>query len=219
MYRTVLFLVSLALAMGYSYGQKRTDQTVVFHTIGYDYQRSSSMLLPIDADSLDVEDYTEEGNVCEPSVDSIRSIIPLVSLPLRSIKITSPFGMRRDPMNKSKNRFHAGLDLRARYEEVYSMLPGTVSAATYSKNGGNYITIDHGVCSCSYLHLSKIKVRVGQHVRAGEVIGISGNTGKRTTGPHLHISVRHNGEGRKYFNPMLILGFVSGQLQTYQSSN
>lgn len=219
MYRVVLILVSLILTIGNSYGQKRMDKTAPFHTIGYDYQRPSSMVLPVQADSLDVEDYTEEGNVCEPSVDSIKSLMPLVSLPLRSIKVTSPFGMRRDPMNKSKKRFHAGVDLRARYEEVYSMLPGTVSAATNSMNGGKYITIDHGVCSCSYLHLSKIKVSVGQHVRAGEVIGISGNTGKRTTGPHLHISVRHNGEGRKYFNPMLILGFVSEQLQTYQSSN
>lgn len=142
--------------------------------------------------------------------------LPMVSLPLKDIRVTSPFGMRRDPMNRAKYRYHSGVDLRARYENVYSMLPGTVSAAGFSKTGGNFVTVNHGVCSCSYLHLSKIRVKVGEHVSAGQNIAVSGNTGSRTTGPHLHLSVRLNTSERKYFNPMLILGFVSEQLLKYE---
>jgi murein DD-endopeptidase MepM/ murein hydrolase activator NlpD len=48
---------------------------------------------------------------------------------------------------------HYGLDLKAKYEDVYSMLPGTVTAAGTSSAGGKYVTIDHGICTCSFLHL------------------------------------------------------------------
>ena len=158
----------------------------------------------------------DEGNVCEPPSDSIRVYLPMVSLPLKDIKETSPFGMRRDPMNRAKYRYHSGVDLSARYENVYSMLPVTVSEAGFSKTGGNYVTVNHGVCSYSYLHLSKIRVKVGEHVSAGQNIAVSGNTGSRTTSPHLHLPVRLNTPERKYFNPMLILGFVSEQLLKYE---
>jgi len=90
-----------------------------------------------------------------------------VALPLKEIWVNSPFGMRRDPMNRKKSRMHNGLDLRAKYENVYSMLPGTVTDASFSQNGGYYVTVNHGSCVCSYLHLSEIKVRKGQHVSAG----------------------------------------------------
>ena len=115
-------------------------------------------------------------------------------------------------MNKQNRRMHNGLDLKARYEEVYSMLPGVVTAATYSTNGGYYVTVNHGVCVCSYLHLSKVLVNKGQRIMAGQIIAVSGNTGKRTTGPHLHISCRWGDEKGKFFNPVLILEFISEQL-------
>lgn len=211
--------LALLMAISMLLGAKMKGQNPSsFHTVGYNYQRPCAQIASPEPDSLDAEDYTDEGNVCEPPVDSMKVYMPMVSLPLKSIKVTSLFGMRRDPMNRSKHRYHSGLDLRARYENVFSMLPGIVTAAGYSKTGGNYITVSHGVCSCSYLHLSKIRVKVGQHVSAGQNIGVSGNTGSRTTGPHLHISVRLNDSRRKYFNPMLILGFVSEQLLNQQSS-
>lgn len=127
-------------------------------------------------------------------------------------QVNSPFGVRKDPMNKRTQRIHNGLDLKAKFEEVYSMLPGVVTVASYSTNGGYYVTINHGICVCSYLHLSKILVRTGQRVTAGYIIAISGNSGKRTTGPHLHISCRWKNERGKFFNPMLILRFVTEQL-------
>lgn len=138
--------------------------------------------------------------------------IPIVSLPLREIKVNSPFGIRRDPMNRNKKRMHNGMDLKANYEEVYSMLPGKVSRVGYSETGGNYITVNHGACVCSYLHLSMIKVSLGQHVRAGQVIAISGNSGKRTTGPHLHLACRLGDEKGQFFDPAILLTFVRQEL-------
>ena len=220
MIRNVLLATMLSLSTCQIYGQSTLSKGSVFHTIGSDYAhpRTHSCQNEL-TDSLDIEDSIDEKNVCTPSADSIRAYLPLVSLPLKSIMVNSPFGMRRDPMNRKRNRFHSGVDLAAKYESVYSVLPGTVSAAGYSENGGNYITVDHGVCFCSYLHLSKIGVCKGQHVNAGQVIGVSGNSGRRTTGAHLHFSVRYNdSRGKKYFNPMLILGFVKEQLLQYQQS-
>lgn len=137
-----------------------------------------------------------------------------VSMPLDNLHMTSPFGIRRDPLNKRTRRMHSGIDLRARYEPVRSMLPGTVIESGYSKTSGYYVSVSHGVCICSYLHLSKIKVRNGAHVSAGDVIAISGASGSRVTGPHLHLSARYvNGNSKgKYFNPLLLLEFVAARL-------
>jgi murein DD-endopeptidase MepM/ murein hydrolase activator NlpD len=157
-----------------------------------------------------VQDSLEED--MDIQADSTVAETPLmVALPLKDIHINSPFGMRRDPMNRRKGRMHYGLDLKAKYEDVYSMLPGTVTAAGTSTACGNYITIDYGICTCSFLHLSKIDVVSGQHVSAGQKIAISGNTGKRTTGPHLHISCRWSDTG-KYFDPRILLKFITEQL-------
>ena len=157
-----------------------------------------------------VQDSLEEDK--DMQADSATLEVPLmVALPLKDIHINSPFGMRRDPMNRRKGRMHYGLDLRAKYEDVYSMLPGTVTAAGTSTAGGNYITIDYGICTCSFLHLSKINVVNGQHVSAGQKIAISGNTGKRTTGPHLHLLCKWSDTG-KYFDPRILLKLITEQL-------
>lgn len=182
-----------------------------FNTIGEYHQKSIGAQKRI-RKMEDMDDDTDQSNITAPSKDSLKAHLPMVALPLKRIQISSPFGVRKDPMNRKNRKMHNGLDLKAQFEEVYSMLPGIVTKATYSTNGGHYVTINHGMCVCSYLHLSRIKVKVGQHVRAGEVIAISGNSGKRTTGPHLHIACRLDNEQGKFFNPMLILGFVSEQL-------
>ena len=182
-----------------------------FNTVGDAYNKPrNNDIRDEEADAFDEE--TDVEDIANPPTDSIKAYMPTVALPLRCIMINSPFGVRKDPMNKRTKRMHSGLDLKAKFEEVYSMLPGVVTTASYSTNGGYYVTVNHGVCVCSYLHLSKILVRKGQHIAAGEIIAISGNSGKRTTGPHLHISCRWGDENGKFFNPMLILRFVTEQL-------
>lgn len=202
-------LVYVILCLTESHAQIKTHSS--FNTIG-DFHRKTVVTHKNNNAKEDVGDDTEEENMVVPPKDSLMAYLPLVALPLKRIRISSPFGNRKDPMNRKNRRMHNGLDLKARFEEVYSMLPGIVTKAAYSENGGYYVTVNHGICVCSYLHLSKIKVKQGQHISAGEIIAISGNSGKRTTGPHLHIACRLGDERGKFFNPMLILGFVSEQL-------
>lgn len=130
-----------------------------------------------------------------------------MALPLKEIRVNSTFGQRNDPLRKGTRNVHNGIDLKARYEPVYSMLPGIVTATSYSISGGYYVIVDYGMFSCSFLHLSAIEVLEGQRVRAGQRIAVSGNTGRRTTGPHLHLACRWNDTGR-YFDPGVLLNMI-----------
>lgn len=185
-----------------------------FHTIG-ETQSLLSVVEPAE-EELPEAACTDSINEQDMTTTDTTEVKPpmMVALPLEEIKINSPFGMRRDPMNRRKSRMHNGLDLKAKYEDVYSMFPGTVTAASYSTSGGYYVTVDYGVCVCSFLHLSKIEVKNGQHVSAGQKIAVSGNTGKRTTGPHLHLSCKWSDTG-KFFDPRILLRFITNELLKY----
>ena len=115
-----------------------------------------------------------------------------VSYPLRYIKVTSPYGYRKDPFT-GKSKFHGGLDLRARGDEVMAMMEGVVVKVGQDKTSGKYVTLQHGNCMISYCHLSKILVARGTAVRPRDAVGITGSTG-RSTGEHLHITCRLNGK-------------------------
>ena len=109
--------------------------------------------------------------------------------------VTSEFGYRRDPFT-GERRGHSGMDLAVPTgTSVRAALPGTVTVSTYNQGGyGYYVMIDHGNgLSTLYGHNSQLLARVGQTVEAGDVIALSGSTG-RSTGPHLHFEVRINGE-------------------------
>lgn len=126
-----------------------------------------------------------------------------VSYPLKEIHVTSPFGVRTDPFTK-KRRKHNGLDLRADRCETYAMMHGIVVKTGQDRVSGKYVTVRHGDFSVSYCHLSEWRVKKGDCVRPGDVIGISGNTG-RSTGPHLHLTVRM---GRRHIDPVVLLQFI-----------
>lgn len=127
-----------------------------------------------------------------------------VSYPLKELHVTSPFGVSRtDPFTKKRKR-HNGLDLRADRCETYAMMHGMVVKAGQDRISGKYVTVRHGDFSVSYCHLSECRVKKGDCVRPGDVVGISGNTG-RSTGSHLHLTVRM---GRKHINPEILLQFV-----------
>ena len=126
-----------------------------------------------------------------------------VSYPVKNLNVSSTFGMRKDPFTK-KQANHNGLDLKANYEDVYSMFDGIVEKVGSDPRSGNYLTMRYGAFTVSYCHLSKKYVNRGDTVWAGDPIAVSGNTG-RSTGPHLHLTVKKDG---KVTNPHTLLLYI-----------
>lgn len=117
--------------------------------------------------------------------------------PLENTSITSSFGMRVHPRLKKKQH-HTGVDLRAdEGTPIYAPADGTVNLAGIDperKAFGILIQITHDTeFETRYAHLSKVAVEPGQTVKAGDLIGYTGNTGK-SLGPHLHYEVRKDGK-------------------------
>lgn len=135
------------------------------------------------------------------------SSYPSITYPLKSIKVTSPYGYRRDPFT-GKLSWHNGLDLRAKNEPAYAMMDGIVEKVGYDNRSGNYVTLRHGNYHVSYCHLSSIIVRKGESVFPGIIVGVTGNTG-RSTGCHLHLTCKKDG---KSFNPTIIFTANSSPL-------
>lgn len=106
-------------------------------------------------------------------------------LPLKSV-ITDPFGVKR-MFNGELKSAHTGLDFRAKVgTPIYSAASGVVVLAKNLFYTGNTVMIDHGYGVITlYAHLSKLKVKKGQIVKAHQLVGLSGKTG-RVNGPHLH---------------------------------
>ena len=130
-----------------------------------------------------------------------------ITYPLKSIKITSPYGYRRDPFT-GKLSWHSGLDLRAKNEPAYAMMDGIVEKVGYDNRSGNYVTLIHGNYHVSYCHLSSIIVRKGEYVYPGIIVGVTGDTG-RSTGSHLHLTCKKNG---KSINPAILFTTNSSSL-------
>ena len=131
------------------------------------------------------------------------SSYPSITYPLKSIKVTSPYGYRRDPFT-GKLSWHNGLDLRAKNEPAYAMMDGIVEKIGYDNRSGNYVTLRHGNFYISYCHLSSIIVRKGEYVYPGIIVGVTGDTG-RSTGSHLHLTCKKDG---KSINPTILLKII-----------
>lgn len=124
--------------------------------------------------------------------------------PVKDMK-TSPYGWRWQ-------RGHHGVDIRLRTgEPIHAAFGGTVRIASRMGGYGNCIVLRHpNGLETLYGHLSKINVKLGQQVTAGEVIGLGGNTGN-STGPHLHFECRFLYQP---FDPEWILDFSNYSLRT-----
>ena len=110
-------------------------------------------------------------------------------------RIASGFGYRIDPIYKTV-KMHAGLDFTApQGTPIYATADGVIKTAGRSDGGyGNHVVINHGYgYETLYGHMLRIKARVGQRVKRGDLIGYVGSTGK-STGPHCHYEVHKNGQ-------------------------
>ena len=108
-------------------------------------------------------------------------------------RISDDYGYRTHPI-LGIQQFHSGVDMAAPSgSSILAAADGTVVAATYNATMGNYVMIDHGNGLYTiYMHASALYVSSGQSVSAGSTIAAVGSTG-RSTGAHLHFSVRQNG--------------------------
>lgn len=118
--------------------------------------------------------------------------------------LSSHFGPRR-------NRFHYGTDIAMRMgEPIKAMFDGVVRITRWAGGYGNLIVVRHdNGLETYYGHLSKSLVRDNQKVKAGEVIGLVGSTG-RSTGPHLHLEIRYLGAA---INPEHMIDFSNYTLK------
>lgn len=126
------------------------------------------------------------------------------SAPMASNKINSNFGYRR-------YRWHHGTDLDLDTgEPIYAVFDGIIRVKKYGRGFGNHIVIRHNNgLETVYGHLSATDVEVGDYVKAGEIIGRGGSTG-RSTGPHLHFEIRYEGNS---IDPATIFDFERNEIK------
>ncbi|HLG20802.1 MAG TPA: M23 family metallopeptidase [Bdellovibrionota bacterium] len=108
-------------------------------------------------------------------------------------KVTSSYGLRRDPFNEDL-KFHGGIDIAADdRSEVKAALDGRVTYVGPKGGYGNVVILDHkDGYETLYGHLAKSLVKEGAKIKQGDLLGLVGTTG-RTTGPHLHFELRKDG--------------------------
>ncbi len=116
--------------------------------------------------------------------------------------LSSSMGNRADPFTGERD-FHPGLDISAdKGDPIYATADGSVTHAASAGNYGNLVIVDHGYgLETRYGHMSVFKVKVGQKVKRGDLLGLVGSTG-RATSSHLHYEVRANG---RILNPLQLL--------------
>lgn len=121
-----------------------------------------------------------------------KKLLPSVP-PIKDAWYSSNFGWRIDPFT-GKNAMHEGVDYMVpEGTPIHASASGMVVYADAHPEYGNMVEIDHGnQVVTRYAHASKLLVKVGQMVKRGQEIALSGSTG-RSTGPHLHFEVRYKG--------------------------
>lgn len=130
-------------------------------------------------------------------LSKLTRILPM-GAPLGSVRVTSNYGMRKDPFT-GKQKKHRGIDFAGKIgTELMAVAPGRVISAGERVGYGLTVEIDHGLgFTTLYAHLSRATVARGDWVRPGTVVGLGGSSG-RSTGPHLHYEIRYKGDP---FNP------------------
>lgn len=185
------------------------------HTISYAQFNTVSMeksfyKVEVATASDKVDEDNRRGIVSTPETvtteHEARELIPvsIFRLPLDTLVATSPYGYRIDPFTR-KRKMHSGIDFRASSDKVYAMMPGRVLKVGYDKISGNYVTLQHGSITVSYCHLSQVLKNKNELVTVGEVVGVTGNTG-RSTGEHLHLTCKIKGRA---IDPSLILDYIT----------
>jgi murein DD-endopeptidase MepM/ murein hydrolase activator NlpD len=174
----------------------------------YGKQDEGGPLIPVDKNAA-FESEVDDLDQALDRLDALKAAIhkyPLAD-PEPGAVVTSGFGVRKDPL-LGIPALHPGIDFRSPVgKKVPATAAGTVTHAGWDGGYGRMVEIDHGNgYATRYGHLSEVDVKVGEKVKLGQIIGKSGSTG-RSTGPHLHYEIRHNGR------PINPVGFLKAGMK------
>jgi hypothetical protein len=199
--------ICLLCFQSYSQQDSVKSDTSTTHSLFVDLAPAQSIYgRSWDHSNVDLPKYDHEQMKLGYYLDLVDSSCGYVN-PIKGV-INSKYGWRR-------SRWHKGIDIDLEIgDPVYAAFDGVVRIQRYNRGGfGNYVMIRHynGV-ETLYGHLSKSLVKVNQSVRAGDIIGYGGSTG-RSSGPHLHFEVRLMGQA---FDPARIIDFKTYQLKDTQ---
>ena len=163
-------------------------------------EKTTKALEEIQIDDLEV---AKENTVEKLNIDTTESIADINGIKVATLPVTGTISSRYGVSSKIRVSTHTGLDIAATTgTPIKVVADGTITFAEYSGSYGYLVKVDHGNgVETWYGHTSKMLVKEGQAVKAGNTIALVGSTGN-STGPHLHFEVRINGE---HVNPQKYL--------------
>ena len=163
-------------------------------------EKTTKALEEIQIDDLEV---AKENTVEKLNIDTTESIADINGIKVATLPVTGTISSRYGVSSKIRVSTHTGLDIAANTgTPIKVVADGTITFAAYSGSYGYLVKVDHGNgVETWYGHTSKMLVKEGQAVKAGNTIALVGSTGN-STGPHLHFEVRINGE---HVNPQKYL--------------
>ncbi len=175
------------------------EQTLIQNANKYSNPIVNTIFTPIKFDAKIDNKYKKLANDLEmwAGLAKLSQVLPL-GAPVKNTRVTSSFGIRKDPFTK-KPKQHKGIDFAGKIgTELTAVAPGRVISVGERTGYGLTVEVDHGLgFSTLYAHLSKILVSRGDWVRPGSVVGLGGSSG-RSTGAHLHYEIKYKGN---QFNP------------------
>ena len=163
-------------------------------------EKATKALEEIQIDDLEV---AKENTVEKLNIDTTESIADINGIKVATLPVTGTISSRYGVISKIRVSTHTGLDIATTTgTPIKVVADGTITFAAYSGSYGYLVKVDHGNgVETWYGHTSKMLVKEGQAVKAGNTIALVGSTGN-STGPHLHFEVRINGE---HVNPQKYL--------------
>ncbi len=163
-------------------------------------EKTTKAIEEIQIDDLEV---AKENTVEKLNIDTTESIADINGIKVATLPVTGTISSRYGVSSKIRVSTHTGLDIAATTgTPIKVVADGTITLASYSGSYGYLVKVDHGNgVETWYGHTSKMLVKEGQAVKAGDTIALVGSTGN-STGPHLHFEVRINGE---HVNPQKYL--------------
>ncbi len=177
------------------------DRALPFNIVAGPYRSEQIRGVPQSRVTPSVADFrriARERKIIAAAYEAVRDTVMMEDTfryPVEKKTITSPYGTRR-VFNGQLRSYHGGLDLRA-YEgtPLYAAQAGVVKLAENLFYSGNHVLIEHGMgIHSGYSHMSRLYVKTGDEVSRGQLLGLSGATG-RVTAAHLHWTVSVDGVG------------------------